>query len=68
MNETSGLDQYIDLRELSPEYTTIPCMECDEKFYVRNGFAYNHDTWYCDDCLPEELREAVDRVTDNPRR
>ena len=50
------MTDYIDVRVITPGYTTIPCKECSEDFFVQNSFAYNHDTWYCDECLPEDLR------------
>lgn len=51
-------EDYTDIRAIHPGYTTIPCKECGEPFYVQNSFAYNHDTWYCDSCLPEELKDV----------
>ena len=53
---------YIDARDIHPDFTTIPCQECDAGFHVHNSFAYNHDTWYCPECLPEEIREATESV------
>ncbi|MFB1066458.1 hypothetical protein [Natrinema sp. H-ect4] len=51
------LEEYVDIRGIHPGYTTIPCKECEGDFYVQNSFAFNHDTWYCDDCKPEELKQ-----------
>ena len=47
---------YVDVREFHDQFTTIPCKECGEDFYVSLGFAVNYDTWYCDECKPEKLR------------
>lgn len=59
----TDLDDYVDVREIHPEFTTIPCMVCDNPFYVSQRFAYNHETWYCDNCLPEGLWEVRDDMT-----
>ena len=50
------MTEYVDVREIHPGYTTIPCMECSGQFHVQNRFAYNHDTWYCEDCKPDRLK------------
>lgn len=57
------IKDYVDVREIHPEFTTIPCMECDEHFYVTERFAHHHETWYCDSCLPEDLWEVRDDLT-----
>ena len=60
--QSRRIEQYTDIREMHPEWTKIPCRVCGEKFFVQKSFAYNHDDWYCDECKPEELKEAVRSV------
>lgn len=51
------MNDYVDIREIHPDYTTIPCMECDGSLFVPLSFAFCNDEWYCSDCEPQKLKD-----------
>lgn len=61
------MNEYVDAREIHPEYTTVPCRECDADVIVSNRFAHNNDDWYCRDCKPERLTDVVTHHVEVPK-
>ena len=45
--------QYIDVREIHPDYTQVPCRDCDALVWVQQSFAYHHDEAFCSEHAPE---------------
>jgi len=51
------MKEYVDIEEVHPDYRSIPCSECTGELYVPVHFAMNFDSWYCDECKPERLKD-----------
>jgi len=46
----SDLDNYVDVRELHPQYEQVGCKYCDATMWAHASFTYNHDEGICRDC------------------
>lgn len=46
------MTDYVDVREIHPEYTTVPCRECDRTIWVDRSFTHHHDEAFCHEHSP----------------
>lgn len=53
-NTMTDVSDYVDARELHPEYTTVPCQDCEESVRVAWDHRHSHNRAFCEGCGPLE--------------